>query len=48
MNSTLNIDQLAAQHAHKMLSYTKYDKKTIDTLNRLITKTLGLVLFRRS
>lgn len=43
MNTALNIDQLAAQHAQKMLSDTKNEKKTIDTLNRLVTKTLGVL-----
>jgi hypothetical protein len=42
MNTTLNIDQLAARHAQKMLAYTD-DKKTIDILNRLVTKTLGVL-----
>ena len=43
MNTTLNIDQLAARHAQKMLAYTQDDKKMIDTLNRLVTKTLGVL-----
>jgi|LGVF01.1.fsa_nt_gb hypothetical protein len=43
MNTILNIDQLAARHAQKMLADTQNDKKTIDTLNRLVTKTLGVL-----
>lgn len=43
MNTTLNIDQLAARYAQNMLSSTQNDKKSIDTLNRLVTKTLGVL-----
>ena len=43
MNTTLNIDQLAARHAQNMISSTPNDKKSIDTLNRLVTKTLGVL-----
>ncbi|MCB8954658.1 MAG: hypothetical protein H6650_21855 [Ardenticatenales bacterium] len=44
--TTLNLDQKAAQYAQKMVinaEGTKDVKKPIDTLERLVTKTLGVL-----
>lgn len=44
MDTTFNMDRLAARHAQQMVSETlKKEKKLIDTLNRLVTKTLGVL-----
>jgi hypothetical protein len=42
--SKLNLDQLAAMYAQNIVNQTKEkDSKLIDTLERLITKTLGVL-----
>lgn len=43
MNAVFNMDQLAAQSSQKIISRTKKENKSIDTLNRLVTKTLGVL-----
>jgi len=41
--NTLNLDQLAAQHAQKMVSNAENGGKSIEVLERLVTKTLGVL-----
>ncbi len=37
MNAVFNMDQLAAQSSQKIISRTKKENKSIDTLNRLVS-----------
>jgi len=41
--NTLNLDQLAAQHAQKMVSNAENVSKSVEVLERLVTKTLGVL-----
>lgn len=43
METTLNINQLAAEHSQQMVSKTLKEKKAAKTLNNLVTKTLGVL-----
>ncbi|MEA1908329.1 MAG: hypothetical protein U9N43_04785 [Euryarchaeota archaeon] len=44
METMHNMDQLAARHAQNMVSNTQdKEKKLVETLDRLVTKTLGVL-----
>lgn len=44
MKTISNMDQLAARHAQNMVSNTQdKEKKLVETLDRLVTKTLGVL-----
>ncbi len=41
--NTLNLDQLAAQHAQQMVLNDENGGKSVEVLERLVTKTLGVL-----
>jgi hypothetical protein len=41
--NTLNLDQLTARHAQQMVSNAENGGKSVDVLERLVTKTLGVL-----